>query len=524
MSFIIAMVNLLWMPSRLRQALTLMLCLGTGACTTVGPEFVPPKVDWAEGWQSDYLNAVSHPAADSAEEKYWWRTFEDPVLNQLINEARLHNINLRISGLRVLEARAQLGIAVSYKYPQIQQVTGGATYIDSRTFGGDGPDQDLNFWEYQAGFGLSWELDFWGRFQRSIESADAAFFASVANQEDFQVLLNAQVAELYFTILTLQGRVKIARDNAKFQKRSLEITERLFKSGNDTELDYQQAKTQYMATLASIPQIELSLLKTRNALSYLLGRPPGQLPEIDLTRTELPAISKVLIWDIPASLLQRRPDVRAVSMQAAAQSAMIGIAESELYPSISLLGSIGWSTTTLSGSPNTLGLGVGPSLRWNVFDYGRIRNDVRVQDARLQQLLEKYQDTVLQAAREIDDAAISISKTQEQDQPLAESVKAAKRSFDIANIHYREGLSDFQRVLDAQRALLSQEERYLGNRNSMINNVISLYKGLGGGWQVPEVHELIDEKTRELMKERTDWGGLLDAPLPQFPVDTETVH
>jgi NodT family efflux transporter outer membrane factor (OMF) lipoprotein len=499
----------------------LMLCLSVGSCTTLGPDFTPPKAEWAQDWKSEHLNSVGQPTPNPAEAEYWWRTFQDPVLNQLIDEAQQHNLNLRIAGLRVLEARAQLGIATSYKYPQTQQVTGGATYIDSRTYGGTGANQDSNFLLSQAGFGLSWELDFWGRFQRGIESADAAFFASVANQEDFQVLLNAQVADLYFAILALQGRVKIAKNNAEFQKRSLEITERLFKSGNDSELDYQQAKTQYMATLAAIPQIELLMLKSRNALCTLLARPPGQLPEVDIARTELPKIAGILVWDIPASLLQRRPDVRAASLQAAAQSALIGVAESQLYPSISLLGSIGWTSSTLSGAANTFDLGVGPFLRWNVFDYGRIKNDVRVQDARLQQLLEKYQDTVLEAAREIDDAAISVRQTQLQEQPLAESVKAAKRSFDIANIQFREGLTDFQRVLDAQRALLSQEERFLGNRNDMISSVISLYRGLGGGWQVPEVGDLINEQTREQMKARTNWGDLLDASLPQLHANPE---
>jgi len=494
-----------------------MLCLSLSGCATVGPNFTPPKAEWVQDWQSDTLNSVSQRADNPIGAEYWWRTFQDPILNQLIDEAQLHNLNLRIAGLRVLEARAQLGVALSNQYPQSQKITGGTSYIHSRDSGGNGPNQSFNFWQSQAGFGLSWELDFWGRFQRGIESADANFFASVANQEDFQVLLNAQVADLYFTILTLQGRVKIARDNAAFQKRSLEITERLFKSGNDTELDYQQAKTQYMSTLAAIPQIQLSLVKARNALSALLGRPPGQLPEVDPARTELPEIPAMLVWDIPADLLQRRPDVRVVSMQAAAQSALIGVAESDLYPSVSLLGSIGWVVTTLSGAPNTFGLAAGPSLSWNVFDYGRIKNDVRVQDARLQQLLEKYQDTVLQAAREIDDAATEISKRQEQEQPLAESVKAAKRSFDIANIQFREGLTDFQRVLDTQSALLSQEERYLGNHSDMISSVISLYKGLGGGWQVPDVQNLINEQTREQMKARTNWGDLLDKPLPQAP-------
>jgi NodT family efflux transporter outer membrane factor (OMF) lipoprotein len=522
-NFIFAMAQLFLSP-RLRQGLMLMLCLGLGACTTVGPDFTAPKAEWAQDWQSDNLNSVSQRADDPIEAEYWWRTFQDPVLNQLIEEAQLHNLDLRIAGLRVLEARAQLGIALSNQYPQSQQVTGGVSYNHRRDSGGSSPNQNFNFWQPRVGFGLSWELDFWGRFQRGIESADANFFASVANQEDFQVLLNAQVADLYFAILTLQGRVKVARDNADFQKRSVEITERLFKSGNDSELDYQQAKTQYMITLASIPQLELSLLQSRNALSALLARPPGQLPEVDPTRTELPKVPAILIWDIPASLLQRRPDVRAVSMQAATQSALIGVAESDLYPAISLLGSIGWVVTTLAGAPNTLSLAVGPSLTWNVFDYGRIKNDVRVQDARLQELLEKYQDTVLQAAREIDNAAISVSKRQQQEEPLAESVKAAKRSFDIANTQFREGLSDFQRVLDTQLALLSQEDRYLSNHGDMISSVISLYKGLGGCWQVPDVHNLIDEQTREQMKARTNWGDLLDEPLPQSPASPADVQ
>ena len=170
------------------------------------------------------------------------------------------------------------------------------------------------------------------------------------------------------------------------------------------------------------------------------------------------------IQDIPARLLIRRPDLRAAAWQVAAQSAQIGIAEADYYPAISLLGAIGWSGSSLSGSPTVGNLGVGPALSWNIFDYGRIENNVRVQDARLQQLIEKYQETALQAAREVDDAAISVLKTAEQQAILDESVSAARRALEIANTRYREGYSDFQRVLDAQRSLFEATLLHLRSR------------------------------------------------------------
>jgi NodT family efflux transporter outer membrane factor (OMF) lipoprotein len=361
---------------------------------------------------------------------------------------------------------------------------------------------------------MGWELDFWGRFQRGIESADAAFFASIANQQDVQVLVSAQVADLYFAYRTTQGRIGIAHENAAIQKRSFEITQRIFNSGGDSELDLQQAKTQYLATLATIPQLESTLIQTRNALSALLGRAPGDLPELAGPEYKLPGIEAVGIQEIPASLLTRRRDIRTAAWQVAAQSAQIGIAEADYYPAISLLGAIGWSGSSLSGSPTVGNLGIGPALIWNIFDYGRIENNVRVQDARLQQLIEQYQETVLQAAREIDDTAIGVVKTAEQQEILDQSVIAARRALEIANTRYREGYSDFQRVLDAQRALFVQAESQLINQGSHISSVIGLYKGLGGGWEQTPVEQLIPEEVRRTMQERSDWGNLLTAPIP----------
>lgn len=494
--------------------------LALGACTTLGPEFQEPAVDWAETWQPPLAGqAVKGTDVDPADVGFWWQQFNDPVLDQLIELARRENPSLRIAGLRILESRAQLGIAGSSLYPQVQQGSGALNYVNTRYHGGNVPDDSQSFVGYQVGFNLGWELDFWGRFKRGIESADAAFFASIADQQDVQVLLSAQVADLYFAYRTTQLRIVIAHENAATQKRSFEITDKIFKGGNGSELDVQQAKTQYLATLATIPSLEITLNQTRNALSALLGRAPGDLPELPGKVSRLPSTDSTDIPVIPAKLLLRRPDIRAAAMNIAAQSAQIGIAEADFYPAISLLGNISWSGSTLSGSPDAGSLGVGPAFQWNLFDHGRIENNVRLQDARLQQLIETYQNTVLQAAREIDDSLISVVKTAEQQTFRDQAVQASERALDIANKRFREGYSDFQRVLDAQRSKFAQAEGALVNHGSHISAVISLYKALGGGWVATPVEQLIPEDTRDRMQERTDWGDLLNAPLPMNQVN-----
>jgi outer membrane protein TolC len=225
----------------------------------------------------------------------------------------------------------------------------------------------------------------------------------------------------------------------------------------------------------------------------------------------------VYLTDIPGSLLLRRPDVRAAALSVAAQSAQIGIAEADLYPSIALLGSIGWSASSLGSSADVTTFAAGPHLSWNIFDHGLIRNNVRVQDARLQQLVEGYRATALAAAREIDDAAIAIVKTAEQDTLLSESVTASERALEIANKRYQEGYADFQRVLDAQRATFAQAENRLINAGNHVSAIIGLYKALGGGWLPATVEDVVPPETRAVMNERTDWGGLLEQPLPGAP-------
>ncbi len=504
------------MPTAITRALrriALSLALGTlAACTTLGPDYREPDVDWLAAWQpTSPLPTRDGRAIDLA---FWWQLFEDPALNLLIEAAREDSPTLRLAGLRILESRALLGIAGSTLYPQVQQVTGAVAYVNQQQRGGAVAQRTDSFASYEAGFALGWELDFWGRFRRGIESADAAFFASIANQQDVQLLLAAQVADLYYAYRTTQLRIAIARQNAAIQQRSLEITERLYNSGSNSELDVQQARTQYLTTLSTIPQLEQTLVQLRNALGVLLGRPPGALPELAGDYAALPAIGSAAVASIPTSLLLRRPDVRVAAWQVAAQSAQIGLAEADFYPAISLLGSIGWSATSIDGTPDVTTLGIGPSLKWNVFDYGRIENSVRVQDARLQQLIEAYRQSVLQAAREIDDALVGLIKTGEQQQILDQAVAASRRALELANSRYREGYAGFQRVLDAQRAVAAQDERSLVNQGNHVSAVIALYKALGGGWTDTGVEGWVPERVRRTMTERTDWGALLSAPLP----------
>lgn len=494
--------------------------LALGGCSTLGPDYREPEIEWLERWQPDLYGVTgTSQAQDEDELRFWWRTFNDPTLNRLILAAQTDSPSLRIAGLRILESLALLGIADSTRYPQLQQALGGIDAVHTEQRGGAAGNDSQDLLSYSAGFNLGWELDFWGRFRRGIESADAAFFASIANQRATQVLLNAQLADLYFTYRTTELRIAIAQENAKIQQRSFEITEKIFHSGSDSELDLQQAKTQYLATLSTIPDLELSLTTLRNALCALLGRPPGNLPELKpLAKGErLPAIDRVRIQGIPANLLLRRPDLRAEAWQVAAQSAQIGIAEADYYPAISLLGVLSWSGSSIDGASDTGVLSLGPHLKWNLFDYGRIENNVRLQDARLQQLIENYQNSALQAAREIDDAAIGLAKTREQESILADSVQASKRALELANKLYHEGYADFQRVLDAQRALFAQEEKLLLNQGRHVSAAIAFYKALGGGWEATPSERLLPEDLRETMQKRTDWGQLLSAPLPEVP-------
>lgn len=483
----------------------LPLLLGLAGCTTVGPDYREPDIDWLQQLETSLYGETITLAPERASElSAWWQQFNDPILNVLIDRARTANPSLRIAALRVLESRAVMAGAAALDYPQLQTVSADAAYLQrSQGLGSNGASS------WSAGARLGWELDFWGRFERAQQSADAAFFASIANQRDAQVLVTASVADAYWQYRVIEQRIQVLEHNARLQTRSFDITRQMFEAGQQSELDLQQAKAQYLATQSTLPGLLAAQQQLANALATLLGQPPGAVTDLAQAAPPLPSVVEVAVADMPAVMIQRRPDVRASLWQVAAQSAQIGIAEAQLYPAISLGGQLSWSGNSLIDQNAPATLGVGPLLSWTVFDWGRIDSEIRVQDARLQQLIEVYRQTALNAAREINDAAIAVQRTHEARLLLEQTVIASERALTLATSRYREGYADFQRVLDAQRAVFSQADRKLQNDSAHLSAVVSLFAAMGGGWLPQNVSDALPDDTRAMMMQRTDWGDLM---------------
>ena len=488
----------------------------TSACTTLGPDFARPDTPEPAEWSGDDNDTLG---SESPEKPEWWQVFNDPVMDAIVDKVYQQNLSLQIAGLRILEARAQLGIAVGSQYPQLQQAGGSATKNRaSENSPNYSPVIDKNFMDYQAGFDAAWEIDFWGRFQRGIEAADANLSASVADYNNALVSLSAEAARTYVIIRTLEERLLIAQENIKLQEESLRIANVRFTNGATTELDVQQAVSNLSETRAQVPALRQSLRQAKNSLSTLLGMPPSDLSDILGGPGDIPVAATHIAVGVPAELLRRRPDVQFAEMQAASQSALVGVARTELFPRFSLIGSIGYATSDTNSSSagdlfdsDSLTYFAGPTFQWNILNYGRLKNNVRVQDARYQQAIVNYQNTVLTAYQEVEDAMVAFIQTQQESQFLKEAATASKKSTEIANIQYREGAVDFQRVIDSERTLVLQQDRWTNTRGDVALNLIAMYKALGGGWESRAGNAFVSEENRKEMGQRTDWGDLLEA-------------
>ena len=440
------------------------------ACAPVGTDFVRPDSMSNESW-SDFVREDFQFEPQNQFE--WWEIFDDPVLSQLVATAHQNNNNIRVAGLAVLEARAALGIALGSRYPQAQFVAGDAARINlSESNANTAGSGDLSYWQYNLGANASWEIDFWGRFRRGVESADANLLASIANFDDTLILLTAQIAEVYVAIRTAEEQLRIARENLTLQERSFDIVDVLFRFGASNELDVQQAQTLLLSTRATIPTLETTLRQSHHALAILIGLPPTDMTRVLGGEGRIPEVPEQIMVGIPADMLRQRPDVRRAELFAMAQNAQVGVAKADLYPSFSINGSLGVAasgdtTTTRTGDS---GIGelfrsesvtytVGPSFVWPFLNYDRIKNNIRVQDARLQQALVQYQETVIQAARDVEDAMVAFVGSQQQDDILTDTVVSARRSTELSMVRYQEGFADYQRVLDAQQALFAQQQR-----------------------------------------------------------------
>lgn len=451
------------------------------ACATVGPDYVRPKSDIPSAWHS-----VPDPAVvpGKAMVRDWWTVFEDPMLTQLVHEAAQSNLDLKAAVARVDEARARLGVATGKRVPQVDAQ---GSVIRQRS----SENALSNFGTetfYSSGIAASWEIDLFGRIRRSVEAATAEFQASEEDRTDVLITLYAEVARTYMNIRAYQARLAAAEGNIKSQKQVLELTRSRFKHGLTTDLDVAQAERVLASSEAEVPPLRIELSRAVNTMAVLLGRPPGNLYKELSVVGPIPLPPAKATVGVPVDLLRQRPDIRRAERQLAAQTARIGLATADLYPSLSLTGSFGYESIDTSDLFNA-GSRVftfGPSLRWNIFDGSRIRNQIKVQDALTEQALLSYEQTVLNALNEVENALVAYLEQRIRFKALKRSVIASQRSVKLSTNLYKEGLVDFQNVLDAQRDLFNFENQLAAARGNSAANFIQLYKALGGGWDPDE--------------------------------------
>jgi NodT family efflux transporter outer membrane factor (OMF) lipoprotein len=503
-------MNTMAHPRKHRDAIgkpVLALCLAvflTG-CTVVGPKYVQPTADLQPSWSEiETASLKSDPPVDPR----WWKTsFNDPVLDGLVESAIAENLSVRSAGLRVLQARQQLAIAMGNRYPQTQQLTGEA---QSNT-------TDIGTTEqYNLGFNVSWEVDFWGRFKLAVQSAAAQFDASVADYDSVMLTLLADVARSYLIIRTDQQRLQVAETNVELQEESLRITTAKFDAGATSGLDLEQATTLLYNTRASMSSVQQSMQQTKNSLAFLLGRPPQDLGDLLDESRPIPTVPLDIAIGMPQELIRRRPDIRTAERQLAAQSAQIGIAAAELFPQFTIGGNIGMSSQNgLSDLVNSNGFGLNffGMFKWNIFNYGRIKSNVRFQDALFQQLLVDYRNTVLQAQVDVENAIVAYLRSQQQLAEYNAAAESAQRAVTVSTAQYEDGLVNFNTVITTLNSLRQQQDLLATTQGAVATNLVQVYKSLGGGWEVREGQapdEMLPEATKDEMRDRTKaWEKVL---------------
>jgi NodT family efflux transporter outer membrane factor (OMF) lipoprotein len=470
-------------------------CLLLGGCASleqwhdnggeVGPNYRPPRAAVADRWIDAGDRSLRGRCGPPAR---WWAVFDDPMLNRLVAAAARQNLSLRVAGLRILEARAQLGVANGELFPQQQAAIGQYNwnrYSDS-AYPFDIFPIKRQFDDWQVGFNAAWELDFWGRFRRGIEAADASLDAQIDGYDDVLVLLQAEVAANYIQMRSLRKRIELARQNAELQQKTLRLVELRYDKGLVTDLDVQRAKANLAATRALIPLLEIGSRKAQNRLCILMAMPPRDLRPLLGASATIPQAPAEVVVGIPADLLRRRPDVRRAEREAAVQSARIGMAEAEFYPHIAITGTIGFEAEDFFRvfQGGSLAAVMGPGFRWNILNYGRIRNAVRAQDARFRQAVATYQETVLRANEEAENAVTSYLRDRDRAASLDAAATATAKAAAVAVLQYEKGLVDYEPVLDTQRELVRQQDAVAESRGQVAVDLVALYKALAGGWRV----------------------------------------
>lgn len=448
-------------------------------CSAVGPDYEPPKEELPPAWREQNGEFTSDPAQLSA----WWRRLEDPALDGFVERAVGKGLDVREALARVREARALYGASRSDLYPALDANASFLRSGQSENTQLGGFLEDAN--EFRVGFDAAWEIDLWGRVRRSVEAADADYHATVEDARDVAVSVAAETAIAYVELRGFQKRVEIARTNVALQEETLALVRTRFEAGLVGERDVAQAATNVEATRSRVPALEIGLRAAENRLAVLVGLAPGALAQELAETRPIPVAPVEVAVGMPADLLRRRADVRRAERELAAANARIGVAEGDLYPRLALAGTLGLASEKASDlfDSDSVLFGIGPTLRWNIFDAGRRRDFVEAQDARTEQARVRWERTVLTALEETENAMTGFVREHTRRHFLAAASGQARLAVELAQTQYREGLSDFQSVLSSERALADLEDELASSDTAITTSFVVLYKALGGGWE-----------------------------------------
>ncbi|HEY7165252.1 MAG TPA: efflux transporter outer membrane subunit [Candidatus Binatia bacterium] len=462
-----------------------------GACT-VGPNYKRPEIPVPDSWSETGEGATEARSADLTQ---WWTGFNDPLLNSLIVRAVSSNLDLRQAQARIREARALRAATAAGEWPTID-VSGSYSRNRSSQNAIGSPGQgavaaprsgvQLEQSLYRTGFDSSWEIDVFGGVRRSVEAADATIEASIEDRRAVLVTLLGDVASNYMDVRGFQHRIDVARANLKAQQETLDLTRVRFQAGLASDLDVAQAEGQLNTTAAQIPTLDASLKQAAHRISVLVGQQPGALWDELAPTAPIPSLPPEVLVGLPSELLRRRPDIRRAERQLASATAQVGAAMADLFPKFSLTGAFGLQSVSASDwfTGGSRFWSIGPTISWPIFDAGRIRANIEVRNAQQEQALIQYQKSILTALEDVENSLVSYSREQERNQSLVAAVAANRRAVQMANELYIRGLSDFLNVLEAQRNLYASESDLSQSQAAVATDLVSLYKALGGGWEV----------------------------------------
>jgi len=451
----------------------------------VGPEYHPPKTEAPAQWVSPQDGGETNlPAADTA----WWEKFHDPELDSLVVRAAQSNLNLRAAVARVREARAAARVVSAGLSPTVDAA---GSYTRER-YSANGfppfpPGIPLDADVYQTGFDAAWELDVFGGTRRAAQAARADAAAAEFGRRNVLITISAEVARQYVAARAFQSRLAVAGASLKAQEQILALTRDRFAKGLTGGLDVQEADALLASTRAQTPVFETGFRDAVYQLALLLGQPPGALLDELAGAAPIPAAPPAVPVGLPSDLLQRRPDVRQAERQLAAATARVGAAAAELYPKFSLTGDVGLQTLSAADwfDAGSRFWTAGPTVQWRIFDAGRIRAGIRVQDARVDQALAAYEQTMLAAFTDVETAMTAYAQEQTRRQSLDHAAQANEQALALAVDLYSHGLADFLRVLESQRALYQSQDALIESQRLVSSDLIALYKALGGGWENP---------------------------------------